>query len=627
MQTDIVKEMNWIIFQLKKDQLEAGYWAYPFETKVTSEAYMIILLRILEIEDEEFIQLLVNRLEQTQEDNGAWKLYKDEGDGNLSITIEAYYALLYSGYRHRDAPHMRKAEEFIHLNGGLKEAKMMTKMLLTTTGQLKWPFIFPIPIEAILLPTTTLINMYDFSMYARVHLVPLLLLGDKKSQITVKHTPNLDFLLLRDFDSNDENMWALLREDETRSLFSIIKNSISSLTGLPDNLHATAIRTAIKYITDRIEVDGTLYNYLTATFFMILAFLSQGYSKKDPIIRQAVAGLKSMLTTFNGSHHLQFTPAHIWNTSLITYALQEAGVPHQDPMIQRANTYLLDNQHTKYGDWAVHNPNTLPGGFGFSDTNTMNPDLDDTTASLRALARQANTSDNWLRGLHYILSMQNDDGGFPAFEKNVDNAWIAYLPIENATSVLLDPSTADLTGRTLEFLGNYTNMKIPLETSKKAGKWLIKNQEKDGSWYGRWGVSYIYGTWAALTGLAAVGYSAEHPAIKKAIKWLLTIQNVDGGWGESCLSDSKKSYVPLGNSTITQTAWAVDALISVHSKPTNEIKRGIKLLVKKDSIPHWTYDYPMGQGLAGYMYFHYHSYQYIFPLLALSHYYRKWGNL
>lgn len=198
------------------------------------------------------------------------------------------------------------------------------------------------------------------------------------------------------------------------------------------------------------------------------------------------------------------------------------------------------------------------------------------------------------------------------------------LPIDKAEFLLTDPSSADLTGRTLEFLCSYTNLSKNHEAIKNGMNWLLRNQEKDGSWYGRWGICYIYGTWAAITGLRSAAVGETHHSVRAASVWLLSIQNPDGGWGESCKSDSKQSYIPLKASTLTHTAWAVDALIAVSDKPTKAINAGINYLLNHLHHKDWTTDYPKGQGMAGDFYIHYHSYRFIFPLLALAHYQNKY---
>ncbi|WP_035425026.1 squalene--hopene cyclase [Bacillus sp. UNC438CL73TsuS30] len=616
------KGIDWIVGKLKNDQSPDGSWNYPFETGISTDAYMIILLRTLELHDEELIQGLAKRILSRQEKNGAWKIFYDEGEGNLTATIEAYYALLYSGYFQKSDRRLRAAKRFILANGGLEEASMYTKVMLAITGQYKWPTFSPLPVEVILLPLSFPINFYSFSVFGRANLTPIMILADKKFTLTTAKSPNLSELQI---DRNTPDPW--VRSSEMRSLFSFLEDGVKNLLGLPGDLHRLAIERAKKYMLDRIEPDGTFYCYYSCTFLMIFALLSLGYKKTDPIIINAVNGIKSMKCEIKGFPHLQYTTATVWNTSLIGYALQGAGIIPEDPMIVRANQYLLERQHHKFGDWVIHNPNSLPGGWGFSHVNHILPDVDDTTASLRSISRIASSHLNaWDRGINWIFSMQNDDGGWAAFEKNVNSKLVEFLPVEKGKYMLLDPTCADLTGRTLEFFGNYTNLSRNHEDVKRAVKWLMKNQEKNGSWYGRWGICYLYGTWAAITGLLSVGVPATEPPVVKAVTWLKSTQNDDGGWGESCQSDNQETYVPLRASTLTHTAWALDALIAASDQPTKEIDRGISYLLASIEKEDWTTDYPKGQGMAGAFYIHYHSYRYVFPLIALSHYQKKYGN-
>ncbi|WP_034669209.1 squalene--hopene cyclase [Bacillus methanolicus] len=615
-----------IVDKLKSDQAPDGSWQYPFETGISTDAYMIILLRTLEINDEELIRKLTERIISKQEENGAWKLFYDEGDGNLSATVEAYYSLLYSGYYEKDDKRLRTAERFILSKGGIENSHMFTKIMLSLTGQYPWPPLFPIPVEIVLLPLSFPVNFFDFSVYGRVNLAPILIVADKKYSKRTKRSPNLSNL----FHSRADDFFRWRRTQEWKSLFTIFEEGMKSFIGLPMHIHSLAIERAKQYMLDRIEPDGTFYGYFSSTFLMIFALLSLGYSKKDPIILKAVTGLKEMKCLINGHTHMQYTTATVWNTSLISFALQKAGITPSEPVVSGANRYLLQRQHDKYGDWMVHSPNVLPGGWGFADINTLHPDIDDTTSSLRAISKLVRQEPHfqraWERGINWLFSMQNDDGGWPAFEKNVNKKILNHLPIEGGKFLLTDPSTADLTGRTLEFFGAYTNLSKNHPSMKRGVNWLINNQEKDGSWYGRWGICFIYGTWAALTGLIASGVSSHHQSIQKAVNWLYKIQNHDGGWGESCKSDIMNTYIPLGASTLIDTAWAVDALIAAADQPTPGIQAGIKFLLKSFEKNVWTISYPKGQVIAGGFYIHYHSYRYIFPLLALSHYKQKFQD-
>ncbi|WP_316569110.1 prenyltransferase/squalene oxidase repeat-containing protein [Neobacillus sp. YIM B06451] len=736
--------IRWLVGRLRRDQSQRGSWEYPFETGVVADCYMIILLRTLEIDDEKFIRKLVERILSLQGRNGAWRVFYDEGEGNVNATLEAYYALLYSGLLDKGDERLVAARRFVVENGGIRKTHLFTKVVLAATGQMEWPRFFPFPLEVMLLPSSFPVNFYSFSVFGRANLAPLMILADRKFQARTERTPDLTDLAARE-DGEIE----LFRDvDSWRGLGSFLKNGLKTLAGLPGEVHRLSTERAKNYMLNRVEKDGTLLGYFSSTFLMIFALLALGYRKDDPVILAAVRGLAGMRTVVDGHLHVQYTTASVWNTALASYALQEAGVPAGDPMVARANGYLLKKQHYRYGDWVVHNRDASPGGWGFADSNTIQPDVDDTTAALRAIswsvgggdragrgsgagqgarygmepgygmhsgygmgqelgqgsgmgsgygmglsngmgteigqglpvgqhlgygqgtgyganvnsgfmagqnlgygqgsipgmpagnnfthsasvsggeAQMTDYSGAWQRGVRWVLSMQNDDGGWPAFEKNTNSKLLTLVPVEKAEFLLTDPSSADLTGRTLEFLCNYTSLPKSDPAVKKGIRWLVQNQKKDGSWYGRWGICYIYGTWAAVTGLRAAGIFPSEKVLSRAAGWLKGIQNADGGWGESCFSDNAGKYVPLGASTLVHTAWAVDALIALagRGRPTEEINSGVGYLLENLESTDWTEDYPEGQGLAGDFYIHYHSYRYIFPLLALAHYRAKFGE-
>jgi sporulenol synthase len=628
---DIVElEINRIMHMLQQDQSPDGAWRYCLESGPLTDAYMIILLRTLKIDDERYIRGLADRIAERQEQNGAWKLFHDEEEGNLSATIESYYALLFAGHSRKSDEHMQAAKQFILSKGGLSQASMLTKILLALTGQYPWPKRFLIPVEIMLLPRWFPVDFFDFVGYARVHIAPILVVADRKFSMKTSRTPDISDLGIDSRSSAFENdtYLRLERSNEYRSLLKMVLDGIKSLPHLPSQIHHMALRQAERFMLERIEPDGTFYSYFTSTFLMIFALLALGYSTNHPVITRAISGLKTMTCRTNGHIHVQNATSTVWNTALLTHAVLSAGVPVSHLMAQKAGRYLLSRQHHKLGDWALKDPFVLPGGWGFSDINTINPDVDDTAAALRVINElrviDPAYRNSWNRGLTWLMSMQNNDGGWPAFEKNTDKKIFSYLPFDGSDAVSIDPSTADLTGRTLEFLGNNTDLTFRHPQVQKAVQWLLNNQEADGSWYGRWGVFYIYGTWAAVTGMRAVGVSPDHPTIQKAVKWLLNIQNPDGGWGESCQSDILKTYISLGSSTPSQTAWAVDTLISVFRKPIAAIEMGVQFLTEHANNQNWTTTYPTGAGLPGGFYFHYHSYRYIWPLLALGNYRNKY---
>ncbi|SEN77468.1 squalene--hopene cyclase [Lihuaxuella thermophila] len=620
-----IERVDQAIDQLKevliRHQESDGRWNFCFESGTMTDAYMILLMKLLEIDNEPVCRLLVERILSKQTKDGTWKLYADEKEGNLSATIDSALALIYAGVKNERDPELKKAREFIRIQGGAQKAGSLTKVLLSLLGHMKWSDIPKIPVEFLLLPIWSPVNFFDFVGYTRVHVAPILLVADRNFSVELKGKSRADQWLpsvSRISDFSHQDIWA---DDEMMA-------ALSSLPFSREEMHEKAVRFGERFLLKRIEADGTLYSYFTSTFLMVFALLSLGYKKDHPILRRAVQGLISMLYKLKEGAHLQETTSTVWDTSLILYALQEAGMKADHSAVKRGLQYILKRQHTKKGDWAIRNPGVLPGGWGFSDTNTINPDVDDTSVCLRALApsvRSDQYQDAWVRGFRWLLSMQNRDGGWPAFEKNTHKAWLRLLPYKDGRPVWGDPSTADLTGRTLHFLGTVMGWTTDNPVVRRGWSWLYHHQRLDGSWFGRWGITFIYGTWAALTGLAAIGIPRHHPTVRKGIRWLLSIQNEDGGWGESCLSDVKKKYVPLKASTPSQTAWALDALIAFYDQPTPEIQAGVKCLLRLLEREGWETSYPTGAGLAGQFYIHYHSYRYVWPLVALAHYRNKYG--
>ncbi|WP_335342400.1 terpene cyclase/mutase family protein [Polycladomyces zharkentensis] len=514
--------------------------------------------------------------------------------------------------------------------GGLRYAGSLTQVVLSLLGHLSWDRYPKVPVEFLLLPPWFPVNLFDFVGFTRVHVVPILVAADRKYAACLPERPDLS-----GWEEPKPNDIPFILSDSP--LNEWVNSAFSSLpvgTSRVFSRREAALKWAETFMLERLEPDGTLYSYFTSTFLMVFALLALGYPKDHPVMVRALRGLRSFVCPLAEGLHLQETTSTVWDTSLITHALLESGLKPDHPAIGQSLRYLLSRQQTKRSDWELRNPGVPAGGWGFSDLNTLNPDMDDTSACLRALTPAAclwggKYQSAWDRGMTWMISMQNRDGGWSAFEKNTDKKWPQWLlPFHDARTVWTDPSTADLTGRTLECVCRYTGLDRRHPVIRRAAAWLVEQQQRDGSWFGRWGIAYVYGTWAALTGLAAAGWDLRHPTVRRGVRWLLRVQRPDGGWGESCRSDRERRYVPLPFSTPSQTAWALDALIAVHDRPTPEIKAGVRclldLLEKKDPR---VFRYPTGAGLAGQFYIHYHSYGYIWPLLALSHYRNKYGDV
>ncbi|EJR53134.1 squalene-hopene cyclase [Bacillus cereus VD107] len=598
---------------LQTMQRQDGTWRFCFEGAPLTDCHMIFLLKLLGRDDE--IEPFVKRLASLQTNEGTWKLYEDEPGGNLSATIQAYVALLASRKYSKEDVNMRRAEMFIKERGGVSRAHFMTKFLLAIHGEYDYPALFHFPTPILFLQDDSPLSIFELSSSARIHLIPMMICMNKRFRIEKKLLPNLNHI------AGGGGQWF---REERSPLFQSFLGDVKKVISYPLSLHHKGYEEVERFMKERIDENGTLYSYASATFYMIYALLALGHSIQSPVIEKAVTGLKSYVCKLERGSHLQNSPSTVWDTALLSYSLQEANVTNENKMIQRATEYLLQRQHSKKVDWSVHAPSLVAGGWGFSDVNTTIPDVDDTTAALRALARSrgnGKVDSAWGRGVEWVKGLQNSDGGWGAFERGVTSRILANLPIENASDMITDPSTPDITGRVLEFFGTYAPNELPEEQKKKAVKWLMDVQEQNGSWYGKWGICYIYGTWAAMTGLRALGISSTHASLKKAASWLEHVQHADGGWGESCQSSVDKRFISLPFSTSSQTAWALDALISYNDKETPIIRKGISYLLTK---PTMNEKYPTGTGLPGGFYIRYHSYGHIYPLLALAHYIKKY---
>ncbi|MBB3110410.1 sporulenol synthase [Paenibacillus phyllosphaerae] len=616
-----------LIDQLVRAQHSDGTWQYRFvESGMMTDCHFIIVLRLLRIENrEDEIRQLAARIAGRQLEDGSWRVYPDEQEPNLSATVECFLALQYANRGEQtDSSQMNKAKQLILQLGGLKRVtNVMTKFLLAMTGYRPWPSFFPVPLALLLLPASSPLHFFHFSGYARVHMAPMLVLGERKPHFQTPDIPFLKELAVPAFsltgESYENEDWSSHLQ---RGAGSQLHKWAQSLMNAPGQLKKLALQKAEAYMRDRIEADGTLYSYASSTILMLAAFSALGYERDEPIIQKGIEGLAGFLFPDGDGMHLQTTTSTVWDTALISHALTQAGLPGTHDAITKAGRYLLSRQHDRLGDWKLEVENPAPGGWGFSDINTINPDVDDTTAALRALApllhKMPDAGEAVDRGLNWLLSMQNEDGGWGAFERNNNHPLIKWIPLQGVEAAATDPSSADLTGRALEYLGQTIGLSNRHPFVRKAVRWLYEDQTADGSWYGRWGVCYIYGTWGAITGLAAVGETLRDPRLRKACDWLLSIQNADGGFGESCESDVVRRYVPLGTSTLVQTAWALDALVSVHQKPTEPIQHATRYLLQHLATGSGQPRYPTGAALPGHVYSCYESYPKIWPLLALS---------
>ncbi|MBR3207649.1 MAG: squalene--hopene cyclase [Bacillus sp. (in: Bacteria)] len=611
LKTRVNEYIDELHMQVERRQREDGAFIFCFEGPMMTNAFFIMLLKAVGDPDQQLIHQLAEAIHAKQNEDGSFSLYHDQS-GHLTATVQGYCGMLASGRFQKDEPHMEKAAQYIRSKGGLKNVHFMTKWMLAVNGMHPWPYFYA-PLSLLLIPTSFPLHFYHLSAYARIHFVPMMIALNKR------YTSHAAFPSLAHLDENMSKNpfdWFMAREERSTDHFLMY---MRSYTALDSRLDFFGYEAAKRYMFDRLEKDGTLYSYLSATIFMVYALMSLGYSPGHHLIQKAVRGMKKLVTSCQGKIYAENSTSTVWDTALVSYASQRAGRKRQDPMIMNSFTYLIDRQQMKKADWAVHNRHAAPGGFGFSHINTNNPDCDDTQIVLKAIPKEYAPL-QWKRGYDWLLSMQNRDGGFSAFEKNQDHFLLRHLPLESAEDAAIDPSTPDITGRVLHLIGleeKETASPTILRQKDRCVKWLIDHQEKNGSWFGRWGVCYIYGTWAALTGLKAAGIPSSHPAVQKACRFLKQIQLEDGSFGESCKSAELKTYVPLSFGTVVQTAWATEALLQYEKANNAAILKAVSFLVNHHHTEEAMY-YPVGIGLPKQFYITYHSYPFVFPMMACS---------
>jgi sporulenol synthase len=391
---------------------------------------------------------------------------------------------------------------------------------------------------------------------------------------------------------------------------------------------------------ERREDDGSVAGYHSSTVLMLFALRALGYERQHREIRRALSALRRTYYTDETKrfYHQQTCDGHVWNTALAANALLGAGVKPEHPAIKGSVHYLLEKQHSRSGDWLRNNP-VEPGGWGFSSNNTRHPDVDDTVAVLDVLAVCQNhgvkIGQPLQKGIRWLLGMQNDDGGWSAFDRNCNKQWMEKLPANDMERTIVDPSTADITGRVVDFLIRNQVVSPGSRVIHKAIRWLQENQEADGSWYGRWGTTYIYGTWCVLKGLCTAGVSSGDAALQRSKDWLLQIQRGDGGFGESCESALAGTFIPLHISLPSQTSWGLDALLHLYDvekaplekhRLARACQRAARYLLNSGENGVWSEDMPTGTGFPGSLHIRYHIYPRVWPLAALAHYNRTFNQ-
>lgn len=602
-------------------QYPDGFWSYTLEANETIGAGFIQVMHFLDEVDPEIQKGLIRRMLREQQPDGSWTLFYG-GPGDLSTTIECYFALRLAGHSPLEEPLIR-AKEFILRHGGLTKARAFTRIHLALFGIVPWSACPSMPAWFMLLPPRCGVSIYEFSSWARASIVPLLLLDSVRP---VKPLPfDLSEIFIEPPGQRRFDFPRPARRLGLPSFFLALDRVLKLLDHLPWHPgKRAAVRKAERWTREHLARTEDIY---PAMAYGILGLKALGYGNDDPTIRKAFGGLKGFQQRDNGTVHQQCCISPNWDTPWVGLALLEAGVDPKDPRILKAARYMIGKEIRNFrGDWQIKNPKGPAGGWSFEFQNDYFPDVDDAIEAIHFLRRVAlppqETEGPIARGLAWILSMQSRNGGWAAFDKNNTQSWVNKIPFSDH-GACLDPPAPDITGRMIELLSfhGFTKEDNPVA---RALRLIERHQEDSGAWRGRWGVNYIYGTWCVLQGLAAIsegGWTRTGPGIRKAVRWLESIQNKDGGWGESCLSDTENRYVPLGQSVPSQTAWAVLGLMAAGQRASVPVRRGIDWLISHQREDGgWDEPFYTGTGFPGHFYIRYHGYRYYFPLLALGRY-------
>ena len=614
---------------LFRHQAKEGYWVGELEANVSITCEWMMLLYFLGILDEERKRKAANYLLETQLENGAWDIYYGFG-GDLSTTVEAYFCLKMAGYSPEE-PFMKKARQFILENGGMLKCRMMTRIWLALFDQFDWRGIPSMPVQFMLMPRFQPFNIYNLASWARAIIVPLLIIFDFKPKKEIPPSMRLDELYPVPKEELEYSFGKAERFFSWRNFFL----KLDKLLKLMENnvlkwfFHKKALKLAEKWTLEHQIETGDCAGIFPAMANTVLALHLLGYPLDSEPVKKGLEAIDRFILEEENTLRVQSCVSPVWDTAWTVYALGTSGYTFRHPQVKKALDWLFSKQVHVKGDWAVKNPHIEPGGWAFQFDNYLNPDVDDTAVVLMALLsdnlKQEEKKKEFLRAFRWMLSMQNPDGGFGAFERENDYYIFNEFPFSESDN-LIDPSTEDVTGRVLEAAGQ-----MGLDKSHPQIRWAIEylkgKQDPRGSWYGRWGVNHIYGTWSVLCGLRSVGEDMKAPYVQKAVAWLKSIQNPDGGFGESCRSYVDPSWIGRGESTASQTAWAVMALIAAGEEKSEAVRRGIDYLIrtqKEDGT--WEEPYFTGTGFPQFFLIRYHMYRIYFPLLALARYWHTLGE-
>ncbi len=601
-----------------------GHWCFELEADATIPAEYVLLVHYLaETPDLELEAKIGRYLRRIQGEHGGWSLFF-AGPFDMSASVKAYFALKMIGDDPSE-PHMVRAREAILAAGGAARANVFTRIQLALYGEIPWSEVPTMPVEMILLPRWFPIHLSKMSYWARVVLAPLLVLQALKPKarnprdvhIVELYVPGSTAPKIPDHASPG---WA--------RFFNTLDVMLKKADPLwPAKIRGRAIARAVAFTTERLNGEDGLGAIYPAMANSVMMYDATGYGPDHPERATARRAIEKLLVVKDDEAYCQPCVSPIWDTALAAHALLETGDERAMEAADDAAGWLRPRQVLDVeGDWISERPGVRPGGWAFQYANAHYPDTDDTAVvvmamdRLRATRGEAGDAEAISRGREWIEGMQSRNGGWGAFDADNTQYFLNNIPFSDH-GALLDPPTVDVSARCV---GMLAQLGEPLDgpRMKAAIQYLRDDQTADGSWFGRWGVNYIYGTWSALCGLNAAGISSDDPAVRRAVEWLVTVQNPDGGWGEDCDS-YKLDYrgYERAASTASQTAWALLGLMAAGETEHPAVLRGIRyLLATQDDDGLWPQEEYTGGGFPRVFYLRYHGYPKYFPLWALARY-------
>ena len=631
LETALQKGERWL---LSRQDVQQGFWVEELEADTTLTSEYLMLRRFLGVVDVERERKAIRYLLHTQLEEGGWPIFSG-GPSDISATVKAYFALKLSGISPHE-PVMQRARDLILQKGGAVQANVFTKITLALFGQYDWRGIPCMPPEIFLAPQWFYFNLYAVSYWSRAVIIPFLIIFAHRPVCAISKDQGISELFIEHLKTVDFSQVPPLHRDSIimswRNFFVWVDSLLRLYEFYPiKSLRKRALRKAERWMIEHMDGEGGLGAIYPAMANSIFALRALGYSTDHPLIQKALEEIEALEITsksgkVNSANMLHLQPCHspVWDTALTMNALLEGRVDIDHPALARADAWLRSRQSTKIGDWVVSSPEAKAGGWAFQFENAWYPDVDDTAAVITAMAKiygeESSDHDEVIqRGVHWVLAMQGSDGGWGAYDKDNNKLIFNKIPFADHQA-LLDPSTADLTGRCLEMLGTL-GYDQSHEAVGPALDFLRHEQEPNGSWYGRWGVNYIYGTWCVLSGLRAIGVDMAAPWVQHAVTWLETVQNSDGGWGESCESYADVEVAGRGESAASQTAWAIMALLQAGASDSLSVVRGVNWLIRHqrdDGV--WDEPVHTGTGFPRVFYLRYHGYFKYFPVWALGMY-------